>query len=244
MIKREHTLADAIFDHVVGDILSGRLRPKDKITERDLVTRFGASRTPAREAIKRLRERGFLTVGGKGVAIIREMSREEVEELYALRLWLERAAAVLTVRNIGTGEIARLKSINRQFAKAVAARDLVAMLDVRAQFHALLAAATRNRWLADMLITLRDYAYPIRHVHWQEIDRAARTIGLHEDMIESLERRDAKRFCRLVVSQIREGLDVFRNRLTPPADSGLVAPSILRRASGSRRARAKRRKVG
>jgi DNA-binding GntR family transcriptional regulator len=58
-----------------------------------LVARFGASRTPVREAIKRLHERGFLSIERKGAARIREMDRGEIEELYALRLRLERAAA-------------------------------------------------------------------------------------------------------------------------------------------------------
>ncbi len=215
MVRRANTLADEIFDKIVGDILSGRLQPKGSLTERDLVARFGASRTPVREAIKRLRERGFLAVGRRGVAVIREMSRGEVEELYALRVRLERAAALLTVRNITPTEIADLKRINRQFADAVAARDLVVMLDIRAQFHAILVAATRNRWLADVLIMLRDYAYPVRHVHWQDADRAAQTIGLHDEMIACLENRDSNRFRQLVARQIKEGLQVFRNRLTP-----------------------------
>jgi DNA-binding GntR family transcriptional regulator len=215
MARRDNTIADGIFDQIVSDILSGRIRPNVELTEHDLVTRFGASRTPVREAIKRLRERGFLTVGRKGVGIVRSMSRQEVEELYALRLRLERVAALLTARNITAGEIADLKRINQEFARAAAAHDLVPMLDVRAQFHAVLVTATRNPWLADLLIMLRDYAYPVRHVHWQDPDRAARTIGLHDDMIQCLEQHDTKGFRQLVVRQIGDALEVFRNR--PPS---------------------------
>lgn len=225
MARRGNTLADGIFDQIVGDILSGRLQPNRSLTERDLVNRFGASRTPVREAIKRLRERGFVQIGRKGVAVIREMSRGEVEELYALRICLERSAALLTVRHVTAEEIVTLKGINRQFAEAVAARDLVGMLDIRAQFHAVLVGATRNRWLADTLIMLRDYAYPVRHVHWQEPDRAARTNALHDQMIAALHTRNSSRFRQLVVRQIKDGLDVFRNRLTP---DGLVARRMMK----------------
>ena len=215
MVRRDNTIADEIFDQVVKDILSGRLQPRGALTERDLVTRFGASRTPVREALKRLRERGFLTIGRKGAAIVRDMSRDEVEQLYTLRIRLEGVAALLTARNITSDEIAELKQINAQFAAAVAARDLVAMLDVRARFHAMLVSATRNRWLADILVMLREYAYPVRHVHWQEPERAARTIEIHGEMIRCLEDGDRKQFRQLVIRQIREGLEVFRNRLVP-----------------------------
>lgn len=156
-----------------------------------------------------------ISVGRKGVAIIRDMSRDEVEQLYILRMRLEGVAALLTARNITSDEIAELKRINEQFAAAVAARDLVAMLEVRARFHALLVSATRNRWLGDILIMLRDYAYPVRHVHWQDAERAARTIDLHYEMICCLEEGDRKQFRQLVIRQIREGLEVFRNRLIP-----------------------------
>jgi DNA-binding GntR family transcriptional regulator len=94
MAKVSQTIADEVFNHIVRDILSGSLRPKDQISERELVARFSASRTPVREALKRLHERGFLTIGTKGVAVIRDMSREEVEELYSMRLRLERTAAL------------------------------------------------------------------------------------------------------------------------------------------------------
>lgn len=223
MARRDNTLADIIFDQIVGDILSGRLQPNRSLAERDLVDRFGASRTPVREAIKRLEERGFVQIGRKGVAVIRDMSRREVEELYALRIRLERSAALLTARLITKDEIAALKEINRQFGEAVATRDLVGMLDIRARFHAVVVGATRNRWLADTLIKLRDYAYPVRHVHWQDVGRAARTIALHDQMIEALQSHNRSRFRQLVVRQIKDGLEVFRNRLTP---DGLAVKNV------------------
>jgi DNA-binding GntR family transcriptional regulator len=231
MSSRHRTIADELFDHIVSDILSGSLRPNDRLSERDLVARFGASRTPVREAIKRLRERGFLTIGSKGIAVIRDMSPQEVEELYGLRLRLERAAALLTSKRISEREIVQLKRINRQFAKAVRARDLVEMLTIRAEFHAVLVGATRNRWLADMLIMLREYAYPVRHAHWQDIRRAAETIEVHSRMISCLEKRDRAQFSRLVVSQIKEALDLFRHRLVPVPSHRRRIGQRLRRAA-------------
>ena len=221
--RHEETIADRIFDQVVAEIFSGSLRPKDSLTERDLVSRFGASRTPVREALKRLRERGFLTVGRRGISRVREMSHDEVEELYALRVRLERIAAFLAARNITDHEIAELKRVTRQFAATVETRNLIAMLKLRSEFHAILAGATGNRWLADVLIILRQYAYPVRHAHWQDITRAAHAIGLHEEMIRCLVARDGKRFRLLVISQITEALDVYRDRLTPSAPAPFPA---------------------
>jgi DNA-binding GntR family transcriptional regulator len=231
MAKVSHTIADEVFNYIVRDILSGSLRPKDQISERELVARFKASRTPVREALKRLHERGFLTFGAKGVGLIRDMSREEIEELYSMRLRLERTAAILTNKNITEDEIQKLKKVNRRFATAVKARDLSDMLSIRAEFHAILANATRNRWLANTLIMLREYAYVVRHAHWQDAERAAQTTDTHAQMIACLEARNGAKFGNLVVGQVREALELYRNRLVALPSERPPAAAKLRRAS-------------
>jgi DNA-binding GntR family transcriptional regulator len=231
MAKVSRTIADEVFNHIARDILSGSLRPKDQISERELVARFDASRTPVREALKRLHERGLLTFGAKGVAVIRDMSREEIEELYSMRLRLERTAAILTIKNITEDEIQQLKKVSRRFPAAVKARDLSDMLSIRAEFHAILANATRNRWLARTLIMLRENAYVVRHAHWQDPQRAAQTIDTHAQMIACLEARNGAKFGNLVVGHVREALELYRNRLVAlPSERRPVAPR-QRRAS-------------
>ena len=170
------TEADRVFTGVVSDILAGVIRPRDRISERDLVARFGVSRTPVREATKRLLERGFVETGPKGVAVVVEIGPEDLRKLYTLRLQLECGAAKQIVANITPQEIDELKQINKRFKAALAQRDLAKMLEIRADFHAVLNGATRNRWLEMILVTLRDKAYMVRHYHWQDFDRAAQTL--------------------------------------------------------------------
>jgi DNA-binding GntR family transcriptional regulator len=221
------TAADRVFDEVVRDILSGMLRPRDQISERDMVARFGVSRTPAREAIKRLFERGFVAAGPKGVAVVAEIGGEDLRQLYDLRLRLEAHAAGLTAAKITPAEIERLRKINHDFAAALEKRDLVRMLEIRARFHALAVEATRNRWLAEVLGMLRDRAYAVRHLHWQDADRAAQTVDIHDRMIEALRRRDGKRYRDLVLRQIRAAIDCYRSRLRAPR-------KLVARAAASR----------
>ena len=222
------TVADQIFELMVNDILSGTIRPKDVLSERTLVNRFGASRTPIREALKRLRERGFVVSGPKGVSVVRDLPLEEIEKLYALRIRLERAAAVLTAKHITSAEIMRLQQINARFAAAAERRDLAEMLEVRAEFHSTVAAATRNPFLSEILIDLRDKAYPVRHWHWQDLARARDTIRLHRAMIGALRRRDVRRYCRMVEEQIRAALEVYANRLV----AAPTEKTLARRSAG------------
>jgi DNA-binding GntR family transcriptional regulator len=214
------TAADRVFEQTVAEILAGSLRPREQISERYLVTRFGVSRTPVREAIKRLFERRLVESGPKGVAVVAEIDEEDVHKLYAVRLMIERQAADLTAANINAREITELRRINRCFSLVLKKRDLVRMLEVRAEFHAVTAGATRNRWLSEIMMVLRDRAYAVRHLHWQDVGRAAQTVTTHDLIIDALEARDAKRYRDLVLHQIRTALDCYDDQLRPKRKLG------------------------
>ena len=218
------TAADRVLEQTVSEILGGSLRPGQQISERYLVTRFGVSRTPVREAIKRLFERGLVEPGPKRVAVVAEIDEEDIHNLYAVRLMIEGFAAVLTAANITPREIVELRRINKNFSVALKRRDLARMLEVRAQFHAVTAAATRNRWLAEIMVWLRERAYAVRHLHWQEPDRAAQTVTMHDLLIQALERHDAKRYRDLIVRQIRAALDCYDAQLLPKTSRQRAAP--------------------
>ncbi|WP_397475858.1 GntR family transcriptional regulator [Pusillimonas sp.] len=216
-IMSKLTESDRVFDGIVTDILAGVLRPRDQLSERELVSRFGVSRTPVREAVKRLLERGFIEPGPRGVATVIDISLEDLRKLYALRQQLESTAAREIVANIAPQEISELKEINKLFGKALEQRDLVKMLEVRADFHAVLSAATRNRWLEQVLVMLRNKAYMVRHYHWQDFERAAATLDIHTQMIKALEQRDEEQFVALVSQQIGAAITVYENRLHAPS---------------------------
>jgi DNA-binding GntR family transcriptional regulator len=211
--KEAPTAADLVFSGIVADIHSGAIRPRDTLSERDLVQRFGVSRTPVREAIKRLFERGFLEAGPRRVAAVKEITEKSIRDLYRLRMKLESDAALLTARNITAQELMRLRAINSEFSRAYRARDLGRMLDVRAQFHAALVEATRDLWLARILIMLRDEAYPVRHAHWQDPARASQAIQMHQGMISALAARRASGYRDIVLRQISDGLDTYLSTL-------------------------------
>lgn len=215
------TVADQILEVIKTDILSGKLRPNESISERTLVERFQVSRTPVREALKRLRERGFLSLGRQGVVVVRDTPLSEMKDLFDLRVRIEGDAALLAAKNITAQEISELRSINQRFEKAVSKTDLGQMIELRRSFHLITSNATRNRWLKEILIHLRDNAYQVGHWqwHWQDIDRAKTTIDAYEHMIDALEKNDGRAYKSLVVKQIQSAFEGYESRLKaePPA---------------------------
>ena len=231
--------SEQVFYQLMRDILSGALRSRDPLSERDLVARFGVSRTPAREAVKRLLVMGFLTIGPKGIPVVRDVSREEVEELYALRIEVERFAATLTVRHMTQEEIALLETIARRFEKAVDEQDLTKMLDIKAEFHSVTAKATRNRWLAQILTELREKAYVVRCAIWQDPGQGRNTIKVHAEMIEALRRRDLQRYRKLHLDHILGPLNSYLSRLLPSALQPAPVVSLSERTKTDKMTRVK-----
>jgi DNA-binding GntR family transcriptional regulator len=207
------TAAELVFEALVSDILAGNLRPRDPVSERDLVARFGVSRTPIREALKRLTERGFFESGPQGVAVVADMSFEDLRSLYDLRIHLEGYAASLVVDNITNEEIESLRATNEEFRAAIGERDLTRLLEIRAKFHLAMASATRNRWLREVLTFLRDRAYVVRHLHWRDIAGPIKSADIHDEMIDALARRDTTAYHRLVVNQVRSGIEWYSSQL-------------------------------
>ena len=103
------------------------------------------------------------------------------------------------------------------------------MLDIKAEFHSMAARATRNRFLAEGLIALREKAYAVRYASWQDPDRARETVEVHEEMIRALRARDGTRYRTLVLGHVSGPLGKYRQRLSAPAPAGTPLIGVPRR---------------
>jgi len=115
-------------------ILSGRLKPRERLIEMDLISRFGGSRTVIREALKKLEAKGLVrTIPYRG-ALVADLTVEEVEEIYFVRAAIEKVAARLVTRNIRPGEIKSLKRLSREVERHLRAKT-DEMIKRDSEFH-------------------------------------------------------------------------------------------------------------
>ena len=91
-------------------ILSGAFKPRERLIEMDLISRFGVSRTVIREALKRLEAKGLIRMTPYRGAVVADLTVEEIEEIYFARMEIEKIAAQLVLENIHPGEIQGLKA--------------------------------------------------------------------------------------------------------------------------------------
>ncbi|MBO1335388.1 GntR family transcriptional regulator [Streptomyces sp. VRA16 Mangrove soil] len=145
----------AVRERVLGalrdDIVGGRLRPGDRLVERELAERFGVSRVPVREAVRALVAEGFVTFETPRRALVRTLTRADVAELFELREALEVYAAGLAAERATREDLARLGELLDLAAEATGADDAETLTDVNSRFHDRLLALAGNGLLVTVM---------------------------------------------------------------------------------------------
>jgi DNA-binding GntR family transcriptional regulator len=140
-VLREH-----IRDELIEDIVHGRVAPGDRIVETRVAQRFGVSQAPVREALRDLELLGFIVSSPFRGAIVRELSADDLVQIYPIRSALEGLAARDAARRISKAELKRLEKLLATMRRAAARGDKRAAVDADFAFHLTIVEASGN-WL-------------------------------------------------------------------------------------------------
>ncbi|GHJ98222.1 GntR family transcriptional regulator [Streptomyces sp. NPDC003753] len=133
------------------EIIAGRLRPGDRLVERELAERFGVSRVPVREAIRALVAEGFVLFETPRRTVVRRLTPTDVKELFELREALEVYAAGLASTRAGEKDLAELAELLDQAAAATAVGDAETITDINTRFHDRILAMAGNSLLISVM---------------------------------------------------------------------------------------------
>lgn len=169
-------------------IHTGKLRPGDRIRELELAEWLSVSRTPIREALRRLESEGLASRAIRGGLIVTELDPQQVLELYILRETLEGMAAGLAARYASETELRSLDDLlTRQRAAQNDAGQLAAL---NRQFHQILYHAGRNRYLVQALGSLRDALALLRDTTYSVPGRPSIALAEHQRIVEAIRQQD------------------------------------------------------
>ncbi|MEV7422455.1 MULTISPECIES: GntR family transcriptional regulator [unclassified Streptomyces] len=133
------------------DIIAGRLRPGDRLVERELAERFDVSRVPVREAVRALVAEGFVLFETPRRAVVRRLTVGDVDELFELREALEVYAAGLAAERAGRESLAALAEVLERAAAATRALDAERITDLNTLFHDRVLAMAGNSLLISVM---------------------------------------------------------------------------------------------
>jgi DNA-binding GntR family transcriptional regulator len=190
-----------IFKEIEGDILSGRFKPRERLVEMDLISRFGVSRTVIREALKSLEARGLVrAIPYRGV-VVADLTTEEIEEIYFVRTELEKIAAKLVIEHITSKEIQELKRLSKEVARHLREKTHQ-MIEKDSEFHRMIFKACHNSYLYEVIDYLRTKAHIVRFNAWSLPRRIEQSIDEHREMIQAIEDKNLSKLEKLIVKHL------------------------------------------
>jgi len=190
-----------ISQEIEDAILSGQFKPRERLIEMDLISRFGVSRTVIREALKRLEAKGLIRTAPYRGAVVADLTVEEIEEIYFVRTELEKIAARLVLKNITQDEIHHLKKSAKEVEKHLRSKTHQ-MIEIDSEFHRMIFKACRNSYLYGMIDYLRTKAHIVRFNAWSLPDRIEQSIVEHREIIKAIEDRNLSQFEKLIVRHL------------------------------------------
>ena len=187
-LRRGLPLRDRIHDRLRSAILSGELSPGTPVIEAELASRLGASRTPVREALRRLEAEGLLEPRGQRGSIVRELKVDEVECIFEIREALESLAARRAARSIREADLEKLAQQVEAMRASIDDPDRMERHDTA--FHDLIFASANGERLKRMLTDLREELITYRYLSLADPDRRRATIAEHEAILAALRAHD------------------------------------------------------
>ncbi len=196
------SLADRVFDKLENDILSGRYSYGEVLTEARLSEELNVSRTPVREAIRRLEQESILRETGKGMMVL-GITREDIADILDVRLCIEGMAARRAAQQITDDQLAALKEAVELQEFYVARGDYEHIQSQDHCFHELVYAGCHSTTLQNTLVPLHRKAQKYRRASVERVGRAAESVAEHRAIYEALAAHDADAAEQAVLAHIR-----------------------------------------
>jgi DNA-binding GntR family transcriptional regulator len=185
-------LRDQVKAYLTDAILSGVYKPGERLVETRIAQRLGVSQAPVREAIRELELMGFLKSEPFRGASVRQLSTEELTEIYVVRAALEGAAASVAATRLTEEGFARLAELFDKMLTTAAHDDRRGFSEHNAAFHRVIVEASGNRTLINLWNTLQPSTWTLFSVMNSGHDLMELAVR-HRAVIEALRTRDAKR---------------------------------------------------
>ena len=179
---------ETTYERLCEEIRSGKLPPGSRLRETEIAERLAVSRTPVREAIRRLEADGLVDHLPRSGAVVRKLEYPELMELYEMRTVLEGTAARLAARAASPVELEELVAINDEMRAAAGRPDVV--IGLNRQFHKLLLDAARNRFLLRAMATVENTLLILGSSSMAKPDRAREAVDEHREVLDALLARD------------------------------------------------------
>ena len=180
-------IRDIVYDVLRTAILQGRIKAGHRIVEKEYAEKFGISRTPVREALRKLEQtEGFVQYLPRKGVVVKTFETREIIEIYTIRIALETLAAAAAVENITAEQILRLQEAVNRMEQAEGRGDTAEFLEMCRLFNGIIIEASRMPRLSGLINTMQDYLERFRTISLSGEARRKAAVLEHKAILEAM----------------------------------------------------------
>lgn len=183
-------LRDVVFNTLRRAILTGELKPGERLMEIHLANRLGVSRTPIREAIRKLELEGLVTMIPRRGAEVAQITEKSLQDVLEVRRALDALCAELACDRITNEGKAALKKACESFEAATGTGDIIAIAEADVALHDIIVQATGNRRLIQLINNLSEQMYRYRFEYIKDESGHENLVNEHRIIYESIMKGD------------------------------------------------------
>ena len=209
------SLAAVAYDEILDAIVSGELAPGERIRDVALAERLGVSRTPVREALRRLADEGLVETAPDAYTRVAPVGTPDAEAAFPVVAALQALGARLGVPRLSDADVAAMERLDAERAAALTGRNVPHAIDADDQFHDVVVSAAGNFELERALARLMPKIRRLDRLHFAALaERADQAVHDHDEILEACRRRDAATAADLIEqSYVRLGEQVAQTLL-------------------------------
>lgn len=204
-IERQ-SMAIQVYNFIKKLILSGELKGGERIPEEKVASQFGISRTPIREAMKRLEEYGLIKVKPRSYAVVVSLRREEVEQIALIRAQLEILSVSLLAENGKDADFEALEHLSEEHLELISKSDIAGAYEKDSQFHLEISRLTNNQHLYEIFQKIDAKVQLARLTIHLPINKLVKYIKQHKVIVHAIKSRDKRKAKSLIRKHIMDQL--------------------------------------
>ncbi len=209
-------LRDVVFNTLRQAILRGELKPGERLMEIQLANKLGVSRTPIREAIRKLELEGLVLMIPRKGAEVAEITEKNLRDVLEVRKALEELAVKLACDRMTDEQMDKLKKAAKEFEEVLKTEDVTQAAETDVKFHDVIFMATDNQRLIQLLNNFREQMYRYRVEYLKKKEFHSGLIAEHEEIIFCIQhaRKEeaAEVVCRHIDNQVEAVIDTIRTK--------------------------------
>ena len=216
-------LRELVFEALREAIITGALKPGERLMEVQLADELGVSRTPVREAIRKLEHEGFVVMIPRKGAYVADISLKDVAEIFDVRTALEALAAQLAAERATDEDLERVERILVEYGECVESGDTARLIEVDTRFHEAIYQMAGNSRLKQMLSLLSEQIMRYRTMTLSHRPRMRKALEEHRRIVEAIASRDAQRAARLAREHIESAEHALMELMAGPKEDDEAA---------------------